>query len=128
MFGATRNTHESSAIPTREDQRVDHGRAVALRVPPPHEQEQPADESRIDGQVDRVAERRELDVGAEELRVAVRVEVAGEEQELADDEEQPGQRAPRGRCRRIPTAIATDEERPSRLISGPLPLSGGNQR
>ena len=34
----------------------------------------------------------------------------------------------RGWCSRIPTAIATTEERPSTLITGPLPTSGGNQR
>ena len=38
-----------------------------------------------------------------------------------------GSRA-RGRCSRIPTAIATLEESPSRLMTGPLPTSGGNQR
>ena len=31
-----------------------------------------------------------LDLGPEELRVAVRVEVAGKEEEVADDEQDPG--------------------------------------
>ena len=74
----------------REDEGVDHAGAVALRVSPSHEHEQPDDESRVDGQIDGVAERRELHLDAEELRVAVGVEVAGEEEELPDDDEQPG--------------------------------------
>ena len=45
----------------REDQRVDQAGAVALRVPPSHEHEQPCHERRVDRQVDGVAERRELD-------------------------------------------------------------------
>ena len=95
MFGATRKTQEISAMPTvRISESITPARSP-LRVPPPDEQEQPRDEGRIDGQVDGVAERRELDVGAEELRVAVGVEVAGEEEELADDEEQPGGARPR---------------------------------
>jgi hypothetical protein len=81
--------------PERQDQRVDHGGLVALRVAAPHEHEQPGDQRRVDGQVDGVAEGRELDVDAEQLRVAVGVDVAGEEQELPDDEEDPGQPRPR---------------------------------
>ena len=74
----------------RENQRVDHARAVALWVAPPYQDEQPGDERRVDRQVDGIPERRELDLGSRELRIAVRVEVAGEEEELADDEQQPG--------------------------------------
>ena len=74
----------------RDDQRVDHAGSVAARVAPPHEDEQPCHQSGIDREIDRVSERRELHLDAHELRIAVRVEVAGEEQELADDEEQPG--------------------------------------
>jgi hypothetical protein len=36
-------------------------------------------------------------------------------------------RAP-GRFIRMPTTIATTPERPSRLMSGPLPASGGKNR
>ena len=83
-----------------------------LRVAPPHEHEQPRHQRRVDGQVDGVAERRELDVDAEELRVAVRVEVAGEEEELPDDEEQPGERAPSaGACRSRRRSRATTRGR-----------------
>ena len=74
----------------REDERVDDAGAVALRVPASDEDEEPGHEGRIYREVDPVAERRKLDVDAEELRVAVRVQVAREEEELADDEEQPG--------------------------------------
>ena len=74
----------------RDDQRVDNARSVAARVAPPHENEQPCHQSGIDGEIDRVSERRELHLDAHELRIAVGVEVAGEEQEVADDEEQPG--------------------------------------
>ena len=33
-----------------------------------------------------------------------------------------------GRWMKMPTAMATDADSPSRLISGPLPWRGGNQR
>ena len=78
-----------------EDERVDHAGAVSLRVAPSNEHEQRRDESRVDRQIDGVAERGELHLDAEELRVAVGVEVAGEEEELSDDGEQP-----RGACLR----------------------------
>src|SRR5436190_3242098 len=88
MFGATRKTHEGSANPTvRINESI--AAAVAARISPADEQEQSGDERRVDRQIDRVAERGEADVGAEELRVAVRVEVAGEVEELPEDEQHP---------------------------------------
>ena len=74
----------------RQDQRVDHAGRVALRVTAPDEEEQPRHQRRVHGEVEPVADRREADVGAGQDPVAVRVEVAREEQELAQDEEQPG--------------------------------------
>ena len=73
-----------------DDQRVDHACAVALRVSPADEDEQARHERRIDGQVDGVPDGRELHLDAHELGVAVGVEVAGEEEKVADDEEHPG--------------------------------------
>ena len=72
-----------------QDQRVDSCRTITVGVTSAHEQQQPADESRIDGQVDRIARRRKSDVHTEELRVAVRVQIAEEEQGLADHEQAP---------------------------------------
>ena len=88
-FGATRTTHETHREPDGQDQRVDSGCPVSLRVPAADEQQQPGDERRVDGQIDRIAGRREADVGAEQLRIAVGVEIAGEEEGLAENEEQP---------------------------------------
>ena len=79
----------------RQDPRVDHGGPVSLGVAPPDQEEEPGYERRVDGQIERISERRELDVGACQLRIAVRVEIAGEEEELADDEEQPRRAGPR---------------------------------
>ena len=110
-----------------EDQRVDHAGAVALRVAPSHEHEQPRHESRVDGQIDGVAERRELHLDAEELRVAVGVEVAGEEEELPEDDEQPC-----GACLR-PVQVDPDRDRNRRgeaeqVDQGAVAFSGGTQR
>ncbi len=74
----------------RDDQRVDHAGAVTLRVTPTHEDEQPGHERRVHGEVDGVADRGELDLDAHQLRIAVRVEIAGEEEEVPDDEQDPG--------------------------------------
>ncbi len=74
----------------RDDQRVDDTGTVALRVTTADEDEQARDERRIDGQVDGVPDGRELDLGARQLGVAVGVKIAGEEEEEADDEEDPG--------------------------------------
>src|SRR5205814_88997 len=49
------------------------------------------DERRIDGEVDRVAERGEADLAAEQVRIAVGVEVAGEVEKLADHQKRPGE-------------------------------------
>ena len=74
----------------RENERVDHACAVALWVTPLYQQEQAGDERRVDRQIDGVPQRWELDLCSGEPRIAVCVEVAGEEQELAEDEQQPG--------------------------------------
>src|SRR5919206_1289850 len=79
----------------REDERVDERRRVAPRRPPLYEDDEAGHEHRVDGDVERVAERRERDVGAGELRIAVRVDVAREEEELAGGEEPPGGPCPR---------------------------------
>ena len=93
----SRNTHESRAMPTvRISESITPARSPCgfrRRT----STSSPAIERRVDGQVDGVADRRELDLDAHQLRVAVRVEVAGEEEELPDDEQPPGDRAPSGR-------------------------------
>src|SRR5439155_4115390 len=58
-------------------------------VAPPHQHEQACHQRRVDGQVEPVARRREGNVVVEQLRVAVRVDVAGEEEELAAREQEP---------------------------------------
>ena len=73
----------------RHDQRVDDARAVALRVAPAHEHQQARHERRVDEHVRAVAQRRERHVGAEQPRVAVRVEVAEPEEQEPDGEEPP---------------------------------------
>jgi hypothetical protein len=78
-----------------ENERVDDGGAVAPGVSAFHEDQQPCDERWVDRQVDRVAERRELHLDPEELGIAVRVEISGEEEKLADDEEEPCGAGPR---------------------------------
>ena len=79
----------------RHDQRVDDARAIALRVAPADEHQQARHQRRVDGHVGAVAQRRERDVGAEQPRVAVGVEVAEPEQRHPDRE--PGPRPARGR-------------------------------
>jgi hypothetical protein len=76
--------------PDREDHGVDRGAAVGRGIPPPDEQEEAADERGVDSEVDGVAGRGKADRSAEELGVAVGVEVAGDIEELADEEERPG--------------------------------------
>ena len=71
------------------DQRVDDARAIALRVAPADEHQQAGHQRRVDGDVGAVAQRRERDVGAEEPRVAVGVEVAEPEQQHPDGEPAP---------------------------------------
>ena len=61
--GDEKNPREE-ADSDRENQRVDHAGAVALWVAPPDQEEQPGYECRVDRQIERVPERRELDVGA----------------------------------------------------------------
>ena len=100
--------------------------AVPLRVAPPHEHQQARHERRVDAQVDRVAGRRERNLVTDELRIAVRVEVAEPEEARADDEAAPGE-ARAGRCSRMPTTIATSGASPSMFMSGPLPANGGTE-
>ena len=83
------------AEPDRQDQRVDQRRAVGARIAPSDEKHEPRHQDRIDRQVQRVADRRKPDVGAEQLRIAVRVEVAAEEEELPRREEPPRRPRPR---------------------------------
>ncbi len=110
----------------RHDQRVDDARAVALRVAPADEHQQARHERRVDEHVRAVAQRRERHVGAEQPRVAVRVEVAEPEEQEPDGEEPP-RAGRRGRCTRRPTTIATTGDSPSRFITGPLAANGGTQ-
>ena len=79
----------------REDQGVDSGGLVAIRLPPPHEQQESDHEERIDEQVHRVPGRGEADLAAEQLGIAVRVEVAGEVERLPGENQQPGRRRAR---------------------------------
>ena len=96
MFGATKKTQESKATPTV---RMSESIAPARSAPGLRrltEDQQARHQRRIHRKVERVAERRELHLDPEELRIAVRIEVACEEQELADDEQEPG-----GACSRL---------------------------
>ncbi len=74
----------------RQDQGVDQRGRIPARITPLDQHEQPGHEDRVDEQVERVSRRRERGV-----RVAVRVDVAAEEEELADREEQPRRSCPR---------------------------------
>ena len=73
----------------RDDQRVDRTGAVALRVAPPHEDQQADHQRGVDEHVRRVAERRERHLGAGQPRIAVGVEVAQPEQQEPDREPAP---------------------------------------
>ena len=77
-----------------QDQRVDQSGSVRLRVAPPDEHEQAGHQHRIDRQIEAVAGRGEADVRSEEQSIAVGVDIAAEEQELARREQPPGR--PRG--------------------------------
>ena len=74
-----------------QDRRVDQPWAIAVRVAPPHQHEQSRHQRRVDGQIEPVSGRGERHVVVEELRVAVRVDVPGKEEELAEGQEQPRQ-------------------------------------
>ena len=73
----------------RQDQRVDERGSIGPRVPSLDEDEQPRHQGGIDEQIERVPDRREPHVRAEQLGIAVRVEVAAEEEELSCREEPP---------------------------------------
>ena len=77
------------ADPDRQDQRVDQCGSIGLRVAPPDEHEQAGHEHGIDRQVETVAGGREADVRPEQQPIAVRVDVAAEEEELARREQPP---------------------------------------
>ena len=81
--------------PDGQDQRVDERGAVRSRIAPSDEEHEPRHQDGIDRQVQGVADRREPHVGPEQLRVAVRVEVAAEEEELPRREEPPRGPGPR---------------------------------
>ena len=87
----------------RHDHRVDRPRAVGALVAPANQEHEADHQHRVDREVDRVAGRRERDVGAEQLRVAVGVEVAQPEQEQPERRSttRPAARAAGGcECRR----------------------------
>ena len=75
----------------REDQAVDQAAAVAAAVASPYEQQQPGHHHRVHRDVERVAWRRERHLRAEQVRIAVGVEVAEPEQRRAGREQQPRQ-------------------------------------
>ena len=77
--------------PQGHDHRVDGGRTVAALVAPAHEHDQSGHQHRVDRQVDRVAGRRERNVRAEQLGVAVGVKVAQPEQREPGGETPPGE-------------------------------------
>ena len=90
-----------------EDQRVDDGGAIAVRVAPAHEQQKPAEQRRIDKQVDRVARGRKSDDAAEQRGVRVGVEVARDVEHLADEQQAPRQH----RLRPVHTHPGGDRQR-----------------
>ena len=80
----------------REDQRVDDRRAVAaVGITAADEQHQAGEQRRIHGEVDGVPGGGEPDLPAEEIRIGVGVEVAGDVQPLAEQDQQPGEQCPR---------------------------------
>ena len=116
MFGATRNTHESSAKPTvRISESTIDGPIAAMRVAAPDEQDQAREERRVDGEVDRIAGGREADRAAEQVGIGVGVDVARDVEQLADEQ----QRSRRGGLRAVHAhadAIAIGDESPIRLM------------
>ena len=73
----------------RQDQRIDQRRSVTPRTSPPDEDEQACHQYRVHEEIERIADRRELDVDPKQLRIAVRVEIAAEEEELPRREQPP---------------------------------------
>src|SRR5262249_1697103 len=66
----------------RDDQRVDQAVTVATGVAAMDEYQDPRDQTGVDAEVEDVPDRRERDVGVEELRVVVGDDVARDEERL----------------------------------------------